>query len=309
MESPRAPDGLSAESAQVLQRFHDELLITGYSHRTLLMYESYVREFLVFLSLRNRNPGDGTRDDAVAFLAHKKSTQNVSNATLALVHSALRYFFHEFLKKKVMDDIKTAKKARGLPDVLSLSEVRGLLANVRGRRNQLIMEFLYSTGARVSEATKLRTADLNLKEHVARVVGGKGNKDRAIVLSRAWCTRIKKYLEGKKVKTELVFTKKNGEPITTRTIQRLIKKAAERAGIEKRITPHKLRHAFATHLLEGGESIRKIQELLGHSNLSTTQIYTKVSLSELKKVESPLDRLTTKRKKSVEGPKKASEDM
>lgn len=281
-----------------VSRFHNELLIAGYSQRTLTMYEAYVREFLAFLGTTGRSPEEASRDDVVAFLGQKKSSQNVSNATLSLVHAALRYFFHEFLKRKILEDVKIAKKGKKLPEVLSIAEVRDLLAGVRGQRNRLILEFLYSTGARVSECVKLRVSDINLKEHVGRVVGGKGNKDRTIVLSQAWCRSIKKYLERRRVKAEWVFTKKNGAPLSPRTIQRLIKKTGERVGISKEITPHKLRHAFATHLLEGGENIRKIQELLGHSNLSTTQIYTRVSMAELKKVETPLDRLKPRRKKT-----------
>jgi integrase/recombinase XerD len=296
---PRASnqDATAMSNQELLKRFHNELLIAGYSQRTLTMYEAYVREFATFLGTTEQHLSSATREDIVNFLGHKKTSQTVSNATLSLVHAALRYFFHEFLKKKILEDVKIAKKAKKLPEILSTAEVRDLLVACRGVRSRLILEFLYSTGARVSECVKLKVNDINLKEHVGRVVGGKGNKDRTIILSPAWCTALKKYLNRRKVKSELVFTKKNGGPLTARTIQRLIRKTADRAKIPKEVTAHKLRHAFATHLLEGGENIRKIQELLGHSNLSTTQIYTRVTLNELKKVESPLDRLRSRKKK------------
>jgi len=143
----------------------------------------------------------------------------------------------------------------------------------------------------VSECVNLKVNDINLKEKIGRIVAGKGNKDRVIILSREWAKYLKKYLDKKKVKSEFVFSKKNGKSLSTDTVQRIIRIAAEKAGIQKHVTPHTLRHSYATHLLEAGENIRKIQELLGHSNLNTTQIYTHVSVEDLKKVESPLDKL------------------
>lgn len=208
-----------------------------------------------------------------------------------MAHAALHFFFHKVAHKNIVEDITIAKKAKKLPTVLSKEEIRKLIKAASSRRNRLIIEFLYSSGCRVSEASKLKTENLNFKEKIASIKGGKGNKDRMIILSGEWLKKIKTYIERKKVKTLFVFSKKNGKPISPNVIQRAVKNAAQKAGIQKRVTPHSLRHSYATHLLEAGENIRKIQELLGHSDLSTTQIYTKVSVQELKKVKSPLDRL------------------
>ena len=276
------------KNQKLIQSFEQELIIAGYSPRTLKMYSLYVKAFLDFVK---KPINQIERADVVAYMADMKQNKNSSNATLALLLSALKFFFYNFLHKKIVDDIKAPKKAKKLPTVLTVDEVRELIKATKRGRDRLVVEFLYSSGVRVSEAVKMNVVDVNLKERIARVKGGKGNKDRVIILSKNWVKEIKKYLNKKKIKSEFVFSKKNGTPISVDTVQRSIRMAAKKAGIEKQVTPHSLRHSFATHLLEGGENIRKIQELLGHSNLSTTQIYTQVSTKELKKVQSPLDRL------------------
>jgi len=270
------------------QKLRQEMVISGYSPKTITMYLCYFSEFAGYA----KKPMEKVeRGDIVAFLAEKKEKGNVSNATLALAHASLHFFFHKVLGNKIVEDVKIAKKAKKLPTVLTKEEVRALILATPPKRDRLIVEFLYSSGCRVSECVKLKTESINFKERIASIQGGKGNKDRIIILSSEWVKRAKKYIEKKKVKTPYVFSKKNGWPISSDTVQRMVKKAAKKAGLERRVTPHTLRHSYATHLLEAGESIRKIQELLGHTDLSTTQIYTKVSLQELKKVKSPLDRL------------------
>lgn len=288
LESQAKPGQASQGNEKWLQKFRQELLVSGYSKRTMKMYLCYFNEFTRSF---NRPVAQAERQDIVAFLAEKKEKGNVSNATLALAHASLHFFFHNVLHKKIVEDIKIAKKAKKLPTVLTKEEVRELIKATKPKRNRLIVEFLYSSGCRVSECVKLKTENINFKERIASIRGGKGNKDRTIILSNQWLKKAKKYIARKKAKTAYVFSKKNGKPLSSDTVQRIVKEAAEKAGIQKRVTPHALRHSYATHLLEAGENIRKIQELLGHSDLSTTQIYTRVSMQELKKVKSPLDRL------------------
>ncbi|HLC80086.1 MAG TPA: site-specific tyrosine recombinase/integron integrase [archaeon] len=270
-----------------VEKLKQELVIAGYSERTVNMYTIFVRDFLEFA---NKEPQKIERGDIVGFLAKMKEKGN-SNATLALAHAAFRYFFKEYLKMSVLDDIKIPKKSKALPVVLTKDEVRDLLKAVKIGRNRLLLQFIYSSGVRVSEAVNMLAENVNLKERIGRVKSGKGNKDRVIILSKNWCRLAKKYLERKKVKSPFLFSKKNGKSLSPDTVQRIVRNATQAAGIQKEITPHALRHSFATHLLEAGENIRNIQELLGHSNLSTTQIYTHVSTEQLKKVNSPLDNL------------------
>jgi len=272
---------------KLVKNFKQELLISGYSARTLKMYTLFVKEFLEY---HNKKIDEFNRGDLVEFLANKKE-KGASNATLALAHAALKFFFHNVHNKKIVDEIKIAKQSKKLPTVLTKSEIKELFKATKFGRNRLILQFLYSSGCRVSECCKLKIDDLDLREKIARIKAGKGDKDRVIILSNEWIKELKKYMKRKKIKSEYVFSKKNGKPLSADTIQRIVRNSTEKAGITKHVSPHSLRHSFATHLLESGENIRKIQELLGHSNLNTTQIYTKVSLTELKKVKSPLDDL------------------
>ncbi len=272
----------------LVQRLEQELVIAGYSARTIQMYTIYVRNFLDFVA---KPAEQAKREDIVGFLANMKTKKNCSNATLALVHSALKFLFKNMLKMNVLDDVRAAKKEKKIPSVLTKDEVRALIKSTKRGRNRLLVEFLYSSGVRVSEVVKMCVTEINLKEKTAIVKAGKGNKDRLIILSKNWSKNIKKYLARKKIKSEFLFSKKNGKPLSVDTIQRIIKKSAQKAQITKHVTPHTLRHSYATHLLDAGENIRKIQELLGHASLNTTQIYTHMSTEQLKKVVSPLDKL------------------
>lgn len=285
----QAPSASQAEQAVAgwVSKFRQELLIAGYSQKTISMYTRYAENLMVFVK---KVPAEIKREDIVRFLAAMKE-RGASNATLGLVHASLRYFFKTWLKLNVLEDIKIPKKGKYLPVVLTKDEVRDLLKAAKHGRNRLLLQFIYSSGVRVSEAVNMKVEDINLKERMGKVRSGKGAKDRIIILSKNWCKLAKKYLNRKKIRSPYLFSKKNGKHITADTVQRIVRKAAKHAGITKEVTPHSLRHCFATHLLEAGENIRKIQELLGHANLNTTQIYTHVSTEQLKKVESPLDRL------------------
>ncbi len=275
------------EVENYVNQFRQELLITGYSARTLKMYLLYVEKFLRQVQ---KQPKELDKGEIVRFLATARE-KNVSNATLALMHASIKYFLENHLQVKIMDEVKIPKKAKKLPSVLTVEEIKSLIKNTKPGRNRLLVMFLYSTGVRVSEAVKIKLQDIDFNAGMARVQGGKGNKDREIVLSQKWIAEMKKYLNRRKAKSEFAFAKKNGKTISTDTVERIVRKAAKRAEIVKRVTPHTLRHSFATHLLDNGENIRKIQILLGHANLATTSIYTHVSKEELKKVQSPLDNL------------------
>ena len=272
---------INNEYERVLKEFKQELIITGYSEKTLKMYLIYIHEMLYHI---NKNPQEMTERDLIGYLADKKE-RGCSNATLALVHAAMKYFFKNYLKVHIVDDIKTPKKAKSLPKVLTKDEIKELFKATRFGRNRLMLQFMYGSGSRVSEVVKLKIEDINFKERTAMIRSGKGNKDRMIIISKDWIIELKKYLKKKKIKSEFVFSKKNGKSLSTDTIQRIVRESTEAAGIKKHITPHSLRHSYATHLLEAGTNIRYIQSLLGHSSLNTTQIYTNVANEQLKKVE------------------------
>lgn len=267
-----------------LEKIEAELRLRGFSERTVSTYLFYNQKFLEFVK---KDPMDVTKEDVKNFLARKLEEKRTAR-TLALIKSALKFFYDEILNKDVVD-FATPKIEKKLPTVLTREEVKKLVTATKNTKHRLILMFLYSSGLRLSELTNLKVGDLELDERMGWVRGGKGARDRLFIISKRLAEELKKHVEGKKV-DDYVFLGRGGK-LSNRAVQKIVKMAAKRAGIEKRVSAHVLRHSFATHLLESGEDIRRIQELLGHANLSTTQIYTHLTREELKKVKSPLDYL------------------
>ncbi|MBT3866225.1 tyrosine-type recombinase/integrase [Candidatus Woesearchaeota archaeon] len=213
-------------------------------------------------------------------------------ASINLALSSIKFYFKEVLKKNIMGDIKAPKIEKTLPTVLTMDEIKLLLDATKNPRQRLLIELLYSSGLRVSEAVKLRVNDLDLAENMGTVRAGKGKKDRNIILSKSFVKALKIYLDDRLVESKYIFNSRDGH-LTERMAQRIVNESAARAGIKKRVYCHALRSSFATHLLDAGTDIRVIQVLLGHSDISTTQRYTNVSRKQLRKVKSPLDVLKT----------------
>ncbi len=272
-------------TSALLARLENELILRGSSPRTVATYRAQVARFLAHVG---KDPATVTVDDIKAFLANLKTKHGASNATLAITRAALRFLFHEVLGMPIVR-LKTPRIEKRLPTVLSKAEVRRLLDAAPRDKSRLILALLYSSGFRVSELCHLKVKDLELDQRRAWVRSGKGAKDRLVILSASVCTMLREYVESRN--QLFLFPGDDAGTLSPRTVQEMIQRTAKRAKIDKRVTPHVLRHSFATHLLEAGTDIRLIQELLGHSNLQTTQIYTHVSESEKMKVKSPLDDL------------------
>ncbi len=268
-----------------LERLETELKLRGFSDKTLKSYLFYNNKFLQFA---NKQPEQVTEDDVRAYLARLIGDEKKNPATVALVRAALRFHYDEVLKKGIVT-LKTPKIQKKLPVVLTKDEMKKLIETASTQKSKLMLMLLYSSGLRVSECCSLKVNDLELDQKMGWVRNGKGGKDRLFILSEGLVEALRGYISTKT--SEHLFANKSGKQLSARNIQKIVGTTARRAGIQKEVTPHTLRHSFATHLLESGESIRRIQELLGHSNLQTTQIYTKVSTEELRKVKSPLDSL------------------
>ncbi|MEM5844386.1 MAG: tyrosine-type recombinase/integrase [Candidatus Aenigmatarchaeota archaeon] len=267
-----------------LKKLETELKIRGFSEKTIKAYLFWNKKFLENVKKR---PEEIEQDDVKNFIAQKIS-ENVSPKSIILIRAALKFFYDEVLGKNIVN-FKSPKVSKSLPVVLTKEEVKNLIDSIKNKKHQLIVKLLYSSGLRLSELVNLKVGDIELNESVGWVRGGKGKKDRLFIISKKLCDELKELIEGRD-EEEFLFPGRKGR-MSERNVQKIIKIAAKKAGIDKPVHPHTLRHSFATHLLEAGENIRKIQELLGHSNLSTTQIYTHVSTEELKKVKNPLDEL------------------
>ena len=208
--------------------------------------------------------------------------------------SGIRSFFNYLLlndeiQSSPAEDISAPKAGRTLPDVLTTEEIDRLISSievdtVKGRRDRAIVEVLYSCGLRVSELITLRVSDLFFGEGYIRVIG-KGDKQRLVPISDLARERISLYLDERKAaksNEEVLFLNNRGKQLTRVMIFTILRRAALRAGIDKKISPHTLRHSFATHLLEGGAGIRQVQELLGHESILTTEIYTHLEAEHLR---------------------------
>lgn len=277
-----------------LKNIKNELLIRGYTKRTIDQYLMYIKDYIFRAEEKQvdwKSDKKETYEFLVNYLAQKKQT--LKNTSLALIYFALKFLYKNYLKSHIMDDLKLPKKEKYLPVVLTKDEVKTLFDATKNKRDKLILELLYSTGLRVSELCSIKCDSLDYDEKTAKVVSGKGNKDRIVILSDKWIEEYNKYRQkyNRKHNSEYVFAKLNGKPLSVDTIQRIVKESARVAGIKKHISPHSLRHSFATHMLEAGENLRTIQTLLGHASIATTQIYTKVSTEDIKKVKNPLDKL------------------
>ena len=263
-----------------LKKLETELKIRGFSSETV---KAYKRHNIGFLAYIKKKPGSVSEDDIKAYLAYLFADKKLSSSSVALVRSALLFFYNQVLDKGFLG-IKTPKIQRNAPEVLSKEEVKALLDACVTDKSRLLLELMYSSGLRVSECLNLRVEDIDFEENMCLVKQGKGKQDRTTVLSRNLAQNLRLFLEKKSISSGPIFMNKQGLALGVRNAQKIVSRAAERAGITKNVSPHKLRHSFATHLLDAGVSIRVIQELLGHSNLQTTQIYTRVSKDHLSKV-------------------------
>lgn len=266
---------------ETVEQLRSELRLRGLSLMTVRNYSFFVEKFLKRVG---KPAQEVNADDAKMYLSELFETK--SKNTIMLAAAALKFFFVEILKKDFAA-VKIPKKDKKLPEVLSQEEVRRLIDACDNQKSRLIVSMLYSSGLRVSELVNLKVSDVNFSEKTGWVRRGKGAKDRMIMLSEGLLQDVQAYLQDRN--HAYLFSKE--KPLTTRNIQKIIFGLRKRAGIHKKITPHTLRHSYATHLLEQGTDIRTIQALLGHSSLSTTQLYTHISTDQLKKVKNPLDML------------------
>lgn len=270
----------------MLEKLQTELKIRGFSSKTI---KAYVKKNEAFLEFIGKDENSITVDDVKSYMAHLMD-RGQKPASVSLAMSSLRFLYDEMLGKGLFTKIKLPKLEQKLPTVLSKEEIRKMLDSTTNAKHKLLISFLYSSGLRVSEAVSMKIDDLDLNERMGIVRAGKGKKDRNIILSESLVNDLRKYLGTRKDENPYVFDIKDRH-IVVRQAQRVVSEAAKKADIKKRVFCHALRSSFATHLLEAGTDIRVIQELLGHANLATTQLYTKVSKEQLKRVKSPMDDL------------------
>lgn len=267
----------------------------GLSENTIQSYKRDLSQYFSFLDEKEISSWEQVDRYLVLDFLEFLRNEGKSSATIIRMVSSLRKF-HQFLRQERMTDndpmqhIDTPKKTQRLPKTLSIKEVEKIIESpdtndALGIRDRAILEVMYATGLRVTELITLKLDDLHLSLGLLQTVG-KGDKERIIPLGDVAIKWVNLYLEksrpellakNKKDKTNILFLNYKGEGFTRQGIWKNLKVYVIQAGIEKEVTPHTLRHSFATHLLENGADLRVVQELLGHADISTTQIYTHIS--------------------------------
>ncbi len=284
------PENRGNKYNDLLKGLKAEMRVRGMSPNTVKMYLFYNGKFLEFIK---KNPEDVTENDIKEFLSDKLSDDpetSISKGSVNLIKNALKFYYGEILGKNI-SKLKAPRSTRKLPIILNKTEIKDLLDKTENAKHRLMIELFYSTGLRLSELVNLKYTDLELSENKGWVRNGKGGKDRIFIISETFKEDLLKYMEEKEYYGKGYIFTVNGRKMSVRGIQHAIKISAKRANIEKNVHCHTLRHSFATHLLENGVDTIKIQHLLGHASLQTTQIYVQISNQEIKKVKSPLDNL------------------
>lgn len=273
--------------------FIELLKLRKYSSKTIKNYSGAVRNASSWLqkNLNLKIENSSLNDLKEYFLFLTK--ENHSASSLRIKRFSIEYYFKEILQKSItLNFALKIRKRESLPTIFSKDEIKKILNSTNNLKHKMILSLLYSSGLRISEVVNLNVGDIDLIQNTIKVKMGKGNKDRFSVLSEKLNEDLKVFTEGRK-QNSILFPSNQSDGdkesrLSARTIEQVFQQALKKSGIKKQGTPHDFRHSFATHLLESGTDIHFIQKLLGHKNLSTTSIYTKLANPKLAGVKSPL---------------------
>lgn len=296
----RTPSAAARDLEQHVERFLTELAASrGASVHTLRAYRGDLEELVAWLKGRGIEDPRAVSPRALRGWLAQLDERKLARASLQRKLSAVRSFFRRLQEQGLVDvhpatGLRQRRGERRLPSALAREEVESLLASpdvstALGRRDRALLEVIYSAGTRAAETVGLDRSDVDLGRGVARVQG-KGRKERLVALGSHAVSALREYLNdparprSTPRAASALFLNARGGRLTTRSLGRLVERALARSGVRRRVTPHTLRHSFATHLLDAGCDLRSVQELLGHAHLTTTQIYTHVSIERLREI-------------------------
>ena len=267
----------------VLEKVDRLMRLRNYSPKTRKSYLLYIKNYIIFSQkLRIKNKQKAIED----YLLNMQK-QNKSPQTMNLALNSIKFLYSEVLNDPQKINLKFAKRSKKLPVVLSRSEIEKILLKTSNAKYRLIIALAYGCGLRVSEVINLKVKDLDIDELTITIREAKGKKDRISVLPEKLLNDLRNMIAGKNA-DEYLFDSSRGGKLTTASLQKMFRKSLAKTYIKKSATFHSLRHSFATHLLENGVDVRYVQELLGHANIRTTQLYTQVTNPSLKNIKSPL---------------------
>jgi len=278
----------SSTTTKVPESYLEKLELKGYSQNTAKTYVSMFERFINHYSDRKMETID--ENDIRVYLKLLIS-EGKSGSYLNQMVNSIKFYYEVVLEMpNRFYSIERPPKKQALPKVISKQEVADIIKNTNNIKHRCIISLLYSSGLRRSELLNLKLSDIDSHRMVVHVRNGKGNKDRITLLSDGVLKELRTYYKQWKPQVYL-FEGSPGKPYSVTSVLKIIQKASSRAGIKKTVTPHMLRHSFATHLLEDGVDLRYIQVLLGHNSTKTTEIYTQVATNSLKAIVSPIDSL------------------
>ena len=260
-----------------------ELKIRNYSRRTVDCYLYGLKRYFNFKQTDFEHINEENIKDFLLSCEKSGISPQSRNSFL----NAIKFFYRVVTDMRSSIGIHSAKKQQRLPEVLSREEVRRILDSTENEKHRMLLALSYGAGLRVSESVALLVADVHIDELTLLVRQSKGQKDRLTVFPEQLVTGIQNLIAGKQT-NECVFSSLRGGKLTTRSAQKMFETSLKKSGIKKSATFHSLRHSFATHLLENGVDVRYVQELLGHQNIRTTQIYTHVTNPSIRNIKSPL---------------------
>ncbi len=275
----------------LIQEFEKKLFLQRYSPNSVLNYKSVVKSFLKLAEKKFSHPNEMDEDVIEKYVYWKVNKHKISSSHQRLIVASLEKFYKSLYAREL--DIKhlyPSRKSSTLPNYLTMDEVKKMIASTQNSKHRCIIKILYGGGLRLSELLNLMLEDINSENMLILIRKAKGNKDRLVMLSQNLLEDLRIYYKEYKPKVYLFEGQKNGM-YSEKSVQNVVKAAAQRAGICKKVTPHTLRHSFATHLLESGTDIRYIQQLLGHKSIKTTEIYTHITDISKSSIKSPLDKL------------------
>ena len=274
---------------QLRMRMLQEMQLRNLSQNT---QKRYIDRVSAFARHFGKSPEQLGPEDVRSYQLYLLQERKLSSSTLNVTVSALRFFYGVCLKQDWnVERIIYAKREKKLPLVLSSEELVQFFHAVRSKKYRALFMTIYSTGLRVSEATQLKISDVDSKRMTVRVEQGKGNKDRYVMLSPKLLDILRDYWKMYRPDKWLFPGEKADRHMSPTSVRHVCRIASLESGLIKRVTPHTLRHCFATHLLEAGTDLRKIQTLLGHKSLESTALYTHVAMQNVQQTKSPLDSL------------------
>jgi len=267
-------------------RIVQEMKRRNFSPRTIETYSDCIKKFLEFTGKDIRYL---SKKDVLDFLNYLQE-RKLAGSSMNVYHMAIRFLMEEILRKNIRLNIKYSKRPERLPEVLTKEETLQIINSIRNQKHKIMISLLYGAGLRVSELLNLRVIDINFENKYGFVRRGKGNKDRIFILPDKISAELQELISFEKLGNEdFLFLTNRKEQYSPRSIAEIIKQSCAINGIKRKIHPHTMRHSFATHLIQNGNSVNEVQSLLGHKSPETTMIYVHLASPKMLNIKSPLD--------------------